>query len=202
MTRVESQNWGAQRVWALPAAGQGDCPLMHRFNGHDTASRAPGWRPRPGGRVVTVVVTLAAAVVTGCGAGDDLAKGLRGVVDDADTITTSKWKPKDYTLPPPASWPTDEQIVDEAVRLAAPVSDVPAEERKAAIGFACEAADGVEAANGTSADVADYVVTRTRTPMSYRIQVQQLAEDLVEADNQFEQLTILGRVTLCTWASS
>lgn len=149
-----------------------------------------------------VPVTLAVSAVCGCSAGDDVLRGLRGFADDTDTLINSRWKPKAFTLPPPAQWPTEQQIGDEAARLAAPVTQVPPEEQQAAVRVACEAADAVEATGGTAEDAANYVVTRTSTTLSYRTQAEQLAADLVEAGGASEQLAILGRVTLCTWASN
>jgi hypothetical protein len=148
-----------------------------------------------------VAVTLAASTLSGCSAGDDLLRGLRGFADDTDTLANSRWKPKDLTLPPPAQWPSEQQISDEAARLAAPVTEVPPEQQQATVRVACEAADAVEAMGGTAEDAANYVVTRTSTSLSYRTQAEELAADLVEAGDASEQLAILGRVTLCTWAS-
>ena len=148
------------------------------------------------------VVTLTLAV-SGCSAGDDLLRGLRGLVDDTDILANSRWKPKDHTLPPPAQWPSERQITAEAVRLAKPVTDdVPPEDQQAAARYACESADAAEAAGGTPSEMAEYVETRTGSAYSYRLQVEQLAEDLVEAGSATEQAVVLGRITLCTWASS
>lgn len=157
-------------------------------------------RPRRLGQLLSVVtLTLA---VSGCSAGDDLLRVLRGLADDTDTLANSVWRPKNYTLPPPAQWPTEQQIADEAARLATPVSNVPPEGQQVAVRYACESADVMEAWGGTPSEAVEYVVTRTSTPYSYRLQVKQLAVDLVEAGSATEQAVVLGRITLCTWASS
>lgn len=177
--------------------------IARRPRGHASHGRPVlSWRVVPGLVVTGLVVTATLGFATACAAGDDIARALRGVAHDSEGLATSRWRPRDVTLPPPAQWPSEDAIASEAVRLAAPVNDVPAQERKAAVGEACEVADAVEALGGTSADVADYLTTRTDTSLSYRIQIQQLAEDLVAADSTTDQTLVLARITVCTWAGT
>lgn len=131
----------------------------------------------------------------------NMLPALRQTASHVDTLATSQWRPREYPLPRPSTWPSESQIAAEADRLAGVVSDVPTEDQRAVVAWSCEVADGVEAAYGTPADIANYLATRFDTPYSYRLQIETLADDLMEAGDDFELAAVLGRVTLCEWAT-
>lgn len=152
-----------------------------------------------------VAVGAAAAALlmslSGCGALDDVARAVRPAAENVGILTKSKWVP--LHLPPVrVAEPTEDEIVNEATRIARSTDDVKGQERKEVIGVACEAVDYAKAQGGSEADARAYIARHV--PGTYRN--RQAAEDLVtslnSARNSTKRVVVLGQAALCQWAST
>jgi hypothetical protein len=141
------------------------------------------------------------ASISGCG-------GLRGSThlepilaheaDDVARLMKSRWLPREAPPIQPASVPK-QTFVDAAVALARPVDDVPTEYAWKLVGYACEAADMIEA--GESPATATIYLAAKVPNMEARIKAQELRKNLSEANNSGDVAYILGKTLLCESAS-
>ena len=86
--------------------------------------------------------------------------------------------------------------------MAAPGRDFDTDTAKEVVDFACEAVDYAEAQGAPTETGVSYIATRSKTALSYRIQIQEIADSLVRATSSGQQEAILGRAALCLAASS
>jgi len=127
--------------------------------------------------------------------GDDILRAGKQYGDDGAQLARSKWVPPSKVPSAPTRIPMS-KIEEGAIDLAAPVSSVPEENQAAAVWAACTATDVIEA--GTSAEEAvNYALQQAPGAAGYRATVEDLTENLLEADDELDAAMILGRALLC-----
>ena len=132
---------------------------------------------------------------------DDVIRVLKGQSKNVDELADSPFVPP-HAKPHIDELPSTSAIQAEAVVLVQPALDVPVEQRLAFVDGVCQGVDAAEAVGDGPEAVLTWLVTQDDSWMSYSIQVDQLASNLMRAGSSEEAAAILARAAICQVASA